>query len=218
VGRLGLIAGSSVRGSDVPEGEWVVINRHGAEGGYVLPHEIDHSSTMRYLVELGCDRVLALSSVGGLIAELGPGTVLCPDDFIALDADTPSSLAGPAAHGVPGFDPGWRGEVVSAIGEAGLDVIDGGTYWQVRGPRLETPAEVRFISAHAEVVGMTVASECVLAAEAGLRYAVVCIVDNHANGVADKELTLLEIERNRDAQRSMVGTMLAAILPRLAAN
>ena len=205
-----------MRASDVPEGEWTVINRHGAEGGYVLPHEIDHAATMRYLVELGCDRVLALSSVGGLIEELGPGAILCPDDFIALDADIPSALDGPAAHLVPGFDPGWRGEILGALTAAGSDAIDGGVYWQVRGPRLETPAEVRLIAAHAEVVGMTVASECVLAAEAGLRYAAICIVDNHANGVADQELTLLEIERNRDAQRGTLATMLAAILPRLA--
>jgi hypothetical protein len=44
------------------------------------------------------------------------------------------------------------------------------------------------------------------------------VVDNHANGVVDTELTLLEIERNRDAHRGAVATMLAAILPRLAAN
>jgi 5'-methylthioadenosine phosphorylase len=201
----------------VPEGDWTVIHRHGPEGGYALPHEIDHAATMRYLVEIGCDRVLALSSVGGLIAELGPGTILCPDDFIALDADTPSSLEGPAAHRVPGFDPGWRGEVISALVASGIDAIDTGTYWQVRGPRLETPAEVRFISPHAEVVGMTVAAECVAAGEAGLRYAAICVVDNHANGVVDTELTLLEIERNRDAHRGTVAAMLAAILPRLSA-
>jgi 5'-methylthioadenosine phosphorylase len=202
----------------VPEGDWTVVNRHGPEGGYVLPHEIDHAATMRYLVELGCDRVLALSSVGGLIPELGPGTILCPDDFIALDSDTPTSLDGPAAHSVPRFDAGWRGEVLSALAAAGIDAINEGVYWQVRGPRLETRAEVRLISAHADVVGMTVASECVLAAEAGLRYAAICIVDNHANGIADTELTLLEIERNRDAQRGAIATMLAAVLPRLAAN
>jgi 5'-methylthioadenosine phosphorylase len=217
VGRLGLIAGSSVRASDVPDGDWIVINRHGPEGGYVLPHEIDHAATTRYLEELGCDRVLALSSVGGLIPELGPGAILVPDDFIALDADTPSSLEGPGAHRVPGFDPGWRGEVLSALTAAGIDAVDTGTYWQVRGPRLETPAEVRLISAYAEVVGMTVAAECVAAGEAGLRYAAICVVDNHANGVADTELTLLEIERNRDAHRGTVAAMLAAILPRLAA-
>jgi 5'-methylthioadenosine phosphorylase len=218
MGRLGLIVGSSVRASDVPQGEWTVINRHGPEGGYALPHEIDHAATMRYLVELGCDRVLALSSVGGLIDELGPGSVLCPDDFIALDADTPSSLDGAAAHAVPGFDPGWRAEVLSALAAAGIDAVDGGTYWQVRGPRLETPAEVRFISAHAEVVGMTVASECVLAREAGLRYAAVCVVDNLANGVSATELSLEEIDRNRAANEGAVATMLAAILPRLAAS
>lgn len=217
MGRLGLIVGSSVRAGDVPAGEWTVINRHGPDGGYVLPHEIDHAATMRYLVELGCDRVLALSSVGGLIEALGPGTILCPDDFIALDADIPSSLEGRAVHRVPGFDPGWRGEVLSALAGAGIDTVDAGTYWQVKGPRLETPAEVRFISAHAEVVGMTVASECVAAGEAGLNYAALCIVDNLANGVADTELTLLEIERNRDAHRGTVATLLAAILPRLTA-
>jgi 5'-methylthioadenosine phosphorylase len=204
-----------VRASDVPEGDWMVINRHGPDGAHVLPHEIDHAATTRYLEEMGCDRVLALSSVGGLIAELGPGTILVPDDFIALDVDTPSSLEGPSAHRVPGFDPGWRGEVLSALAAAGIDAIDSGTYWQARGPRLETPAEVRFIAAHAEVVGMTVGSECVAAGEAGLRYAAICIVDNLANGVADTELTLLEIERNRDAHRGTVATMLAAILPRL---
>jgi 5'-methylthioadenosine phosphorylase len=204
-----------VRASDVPEGDWMVINRHGPDGAHVLPHEIDHAATTRYLEEMGCDRVLALSSVGGLIAELGPGTILVPDDFIALDVNTPSSLEGPSAHRVPGFDPGWRGEVLSALAAAGIDAIDSGTYWQSRGPRLETPAEVRFIAAHAEVVGMTVGSECVAAGEAGLRYAAICMVDNLANGVADTELTLLEIERNRDAHRGTVATMLAAILPRL---
>jgi 5'-methylthioadenosine phosphorylase len=193
----------------------MVINRHGPDGAHVLPHEIDHAATTRYLEEMGCDRVLALSSVGGLIAELGPGTILVPDDFIALDVNTPSSLEGPSAHRVPGFDPGWRGEVLSALAAAGIDAIDSGTYWQARGPRLETPAEVRFIAAHAEVVGMTVGSECVAAGEAGLRYAAICVVDNLANGVAGTELTLLEIERNRDAHRGTVATMLAAILPRL---
>ncbi len=213
-----MIVGSSARAGDVPHGEWTVINRHGPDGGYVLPHEIDHAATMRYLVELGCDRVLALSSVGGLIAELGPGAILCPDDFIALDADIPTSLDGPGAHAVPGLDPGWRGEVLAALTAAGVDAVDGGVYWQVRGPRLETPAEVRLIAAHAEVVGMTMASECVLAGEAGLRYASICIVDNYANGVADTALTLDEIERNRDAHHATLATMLAAILPRLAAN
>ena len=44
---------------------------------------------MRGLREAGCDRVLGIGSVGGLRAQYGPGTFLCPDDFIALDAPVP---------------------------------------------------------------------------------------------------------------------------------
>ena len=51
------------------------------------------------------------------------------------------------------------------------DVEDGGVYWQVAGPRIETAAEVRLIAQHAHVVGMTVASECIVAGELGLPYA-----------------------------------------------
>lgn len=215
MGRLGLIAGSSLAGAVLPEGDWKAVQRHGVEGGYVLPHLIDHAATMRYLVELGCDRVLALSSVGGLISELTPGTMLCPDDFIALDADTPSSLEGPAAHRVPGFDPGWRAAVLAAFDAASVDLIDGGVYWQARGPRLETPAEIGFIADHAEVIGMTVASECVVAGEAGLRYAAVCVVDNLANGIGEDELTLAEIEANRARNRGALIAALSDVLPRL---
>ena len=60
-----------------------IVQRHG-EGGYRLPHEIDHGANLRALAEQGCDRVLAVGSVGSLSAELPVGSLLCPDDFIAL--------------------------------------------------------------------------------------------------------------------------------------
>ena len=68
-------------------------------------------------------------------------------------------------------------------------MVDGGVYWQTNGPRFETPAEVRMLAAHADVVGMTVASECVAANQLGLEYAAVCVVDNLANGIGVETLT-----------------------------
>ena len=51
--------------------------------------------------------------------------------------------------------------------------------------------------------GMTVAAECVLAKEAGLAYAAVCMIDNMANGLDDVGLSLDEFQpgvaSNRDA-------------------
>jgi purine nucleoside phosphorylase len=216
VSRPALIAGSSLRDAGLRADGWTVIQRHGEAAAYVLPHRIDHVANLRGLAEAGCKRVLAIGSVGGLRAELGPGTLVCPDDFIALDSAPITALDGPAAHRVPGFDREWRAEVVAAFAGAGARLGDGGVYWQATGPRLETRAEIRLIAEHAEVIGMTIASECVVAGELGLRYAAICMVDNLANGVGDRELTLGEIEANRAANQSMLLGTLEAALPRLA--
>src|ERR671923_199630 len=84
MGRLALVGGNSIVGVEVPAGDWVVVQRHGEN--YALPHEIDNEANMRRVVEAGCDRVLALGSVGGLKRELGPGTFVCPSDFAELEA------------------------------------------------------------------------------------------------------------------------------------
>ena len=159
---LAVCGGSAVRGLDVLLPDAVYLQRHGADR-YVLPHRIDYLANMRSLVEAGCDRVLALGSVGGLHGDLVPGTFVCPDDFIALDAG-PAAFEDERAHRVAGFDPGWRRRVVVAWrDQVGSEIVDGGAYWQTRGPRLETPAEIRLMAAHAQLVGMTIASECVAA-------------------------------------------------------
>jgi 5'-methylthioadenosine phosphorylase len=214
--RLALIAGSSLRGIGVPDGDWEVLQRHGEAAAYVLPHRIDHVANLRALADAGCDRVLALGSVGGLRRKPGPGTLVCPDDFIALDAAPLTALEGADAHRVPGFDPTWRTEALRAFAAAGGDVHDGGVYWQSSGPRLETPAEIRLAAEHAHVIGMTIASECVVAGELGLRYAAVCVVDNLANGVGESELTLEEIVANRARFADRLAGLLADALPRLA--
>lgn len=213
--RLALVGGGSLRGVEVPAGDHQLLARHGVEG-YVLPHEIDHGANMRALASAGCERVLAIGSVGGLRPELGPGALVCPDDFIALAVAPATALEGPAAHRVPGFDPEWRASVLSAFTGAGAEVRDGGTYWQAQGPRLETPAEIRLIAAHAHVIGMTIAAECVAAGELGLRYAALCVVDNHANGIGEVELTLAEVEGNRAANRERLAGLLTAALGALA--
>jgi 5'-methylthioadenosine phosphorylase len=216
VGSLGLIAGSSLHDAELPDGDWKVIRRHEVAEGYRLPHLINHVTNLRAMKAAGCDRVLAVSSVGGLRVELGPGTLVCPDDFIALDADPLTALEGPAAHRVPRFDAALRGELREALREARIEAVGEGVYWQTRGPRLETPAEIRFIAPHADVIGMTVASECVIAGELGLRYAALCVVDNLANGVGGEDLTLEQIERNRAENRAALVAALGAVLPALA--
>lgn len=212
---LGVCGGSAVRGLDVSLPEVVYLQRH-STGRYVLPHQIDHVANMRSLVEAGCDRVVAVGSVGGLQPELRPGTFVCPVDFIAFGAG-PTALDDESAHSVPGFDLGWRRSVVDAWRDrVGLDLVDGGVYWQARGPRLETRAEIRLMAAHAQVVGMTIGSECVAACDAGLAYAAICVVENLANGVGARELTMEELLAGRTANREAVAQALERLAPALA--
>jgi 5'-methylthioadenosine phosphorylase len=224
MGRLAVILGSNALG---PGGEEIaaaaaehgaaIVQRHGGvEGPYVLPHEIDHAANLRPLLEQGCDRVLAIGSVGSLSTELAVGSLLCPDDFIALQLG-PTIFDDARAHSAPGFDPRWRGEVIEAWRGSGQEPRNGGVYWQTRGPRFETVAEVRLIASHADVVGMTIASECVLAGELGLDYAALCVVDNLANGIGEDELDVAGLEDDRIANAARLRDGLAAVLPRLGA-
>jgi len=204
------VAGTPVAVLDA--GDHVVLQRHGLDR-YTAAHAVDHRSNLRALAELGCDRILGLSSVGGLRPELGVGTFLVPDDFIALHLGL-SYFDDDPGHRVPGFDEGWREGIVKVWSQH-VDMRDGGVYWQTIGPRFETPAEIRLLAAHADVVGMTVASECVLAGELGIAYAAVCMVDNLANGVRATPLTIEEFEAGKAANRERLLTALAAVVPEL---
>lgn len=192
-----------------------IVQRHG-ENAYVLPHEIDHAANLQMLVEQGCDRVLAIGSVGSLSTDLPVGSLLCLDDFIALHLDR-SIFPDERAHSAPGFDAGFRREVLTAWEPSGQELRDGGVYWQAIGPRFETPAEIGLMAAHADVVGMTIASECVLAGELGLAYAAVCAVDNLANGIGPASLSVAELETDRAATALRLRDGLAAVLPQLGA-
>jgi 5'-methylthioadenosine phosphorylase len=221
---LAVILGSSAVG---PGGEGVaaVAERHGAvvlqrhdpggTGKYRLPHAIDHATNLRSLLEAGCKRALAVGSVGSLRPEIGVGSLVCPHDFVALTT-TITSFADARGHAMPGFDPGWRGEVLASWEASGAGPLrDGGVYWQTNGPRFETPAEIGLIAAHADLVGMTLASECIVAGELGLPYAAVCMVDNLANGVAAQPLSPEELERDREANAARLSDALDAALPEL---
>jgi 5'-methylthioadenosine phosphorylase len=200
----------------VAERHAVVLQRHGSADTYILPHRIDHAANLRSLAEAGCDRVLAICSVGSLDADLAVGSFVCPHDFIALQL-TVTIFDDPRGHATAGFDPAWRNEVLAAwqASDAG-PLRDGGVYWQTNGPRFETRAEIGLIAAHADLVGMTLASECIVAGEMGLPFAAVCVVDNLANGIAAQSLSPAELGRQREHNTERLGDDLAAALPELA--
>ncbi|MBV9410180.1 MAG: MTAP family purine nucleoside phosphorylase [Acidimicrobiia bacterium] len=233
MGRLAVAGGHGILGTkfaagatrldvDTPHGSvavldagpYVVLQRHGLDHFTSAP-DINHRAHLRALADLGCDRVLGLASVGSLHREVGVGAFVAPDDFIALHLGI-SFSDDATGHQSPGFDRKWRAAVVDRWSEnSEVPLRDGGVYWQTIGPRFETQAEIRLLATHADLVGMTIASECILAGEVGIAYAAVCVVDNLANGVSDSRLTLEEFYAGAAANRTRLVDALDAVLPEL---
>ena len=179
------------------------IPRHGRDPNrHVLPHRINHPANLKALKDLGADEVIGINSTGSLKKRLKPGSLVVPDDFILLYGG-PTVFETKPVHITPLLHEGLRRKCIEAARRCGMEVIEGGVYWQTRGPRLETRAEIAAISQMADIVGMTMASEAVIAQELGLPYASICSVDNYAHGIGEVKLTIETIlhhaSRNTDA-------------------
>jgi 5'-methylthioadenosine phosphorylase len=224
--RLALLGGHGILGSgwmsDAPRvdidtehgpvavrdsGNVVVLQRHGVDH-FTSASAIDHRAHLRAVEASGCEKILALASVGSLRPDLGVGTMVAPDDFIALHLGL-TFFTDYRGHQVPGFDRAWRVEIIESWRRVTEEqLVDGGVYWQAIGPRFETPAEIRLMARHADLVGMTVASECVLAGELGIPYAAICVVDNLANGLEDAALSIASFESGAANNRArLIGVL-----------
>ena len=191
------------------DGSHLFLQRHGSPP--LPPHRINHRAHMWALNALKANRIVAVNSVGSLKLKIKPATLVLPDDFISL-WDVATIYEDEMKFTVPEMDKELRTDLKSLCTELGIDVIDGGVYVQTRGPRLETRAEVRYLSGLGDIVGMTMASEATVAMESGLPYASLCSVDNYCNGIANIPLTIQEIDINVRRNLSRIESLIHGLL------
>ena len=186
--------------------DMVFIPRHGRNPkAYVLPHLINHQANIQALKDLGVTEIVGINSTGSLKKDLIPGTIVIPDDYIMM-GQAPTVFVNRPVHITPSLNAEVRSRLLDAARTRSVAVTDGGTYWQTPGPRFETKAEIAMMSHFADLVGMTMGSEAVIAQELDLAYASICSIDNYAHGLGDKGLTMDEIVVNaKKSAEAMVG-------------
>jgi 5'-deoxy-5'-methylthioadenosine phosphorylase len=169
----------------------VFVARHGY-GHTLAPHEINYRANVWALKELKVEGVIAVASVGGIRDDLGPGTLVVPDQIIDYSHSRKSTFFEgsemPVIHVdfTQPYTPALRARLLGAAAACGEAVVDGGVYACTQGPRLETAAEIERIARDGgDMVGMTGMPEAVLAREAELAYATLGVVVNHAAGRGD---------------------------------
>ena len=170
-----------------------LILRHGNDpNNHILPHLINHRANLQALKDIGVTEIVGINSTGSLKKNLCPGMIVVPDDFITLTA-TPTIYQNSTVHITPSLNKKVRQKIIKAAKSCSLQVVEKGTYWQTQGPRLETKAEIKMMANFADIVGMTMANEAVIALELDLPYACACSIDNFGNGLLDEPLSMGEI-------------------------
>jgi len=166
----------------------VFLARHGY-GHTIAPHEINYRANLWALKALGVEGVFSVATVGGIRADCGPGTLVVPDQIIDYTHSRKNTFFGGGAAAVVHVDftlpysERLRQRLLQAAAGCGERVFDGAVYACTQGPRLETAAEIERIARDGgDLVGMTGMPEAGLAREAGLEYAALCVVVNHAAG------------------------------------
>jgi 5'-methylthioinosine phosphorylase len=171
--------------------EVVFLARHGY-GHTIPPHEVNYRANIWALKDEKVDGVISVASVGGIRADMRPGTIAIPDQILDYTWGRKFTFfeggEQPVTH-VDFTDPYsavWRARIIAAARACGEPVLDGAVYASTQGPRLETAAEINRLERDgADVVGMTGMPEASLAREAGLQYAAIAVVANFAAGRAD---------------------------------
>jgi len=162
------------------DAELAFLPRHG-RGHRIPPSEVNYRANIAALKMLGATDVLSLSAVGGLRADLPPGTFVVVDQFVDRTVARASTFFGRGlvAH-VSMADPVCTrlgDHLQAALVQRGVPHARGGTYLTIEGPQFSTRAESElYRSWNCSVIGMTNMPEAKLAREAELCYASVAMV------------------------------------------
>ncbi|MES2716280.1 MAG: S-methyl-5'-thioadenosine phosphorylase [Pseudomonadota bacterium] len=187
--------------------------RHG-RGHRLSPSDLNYRANIAALKQLGATDVLSLSAVGGLRADLPPGSFVIADQFIDRTFAREKSFfgAGCVAHVSMAHPvcPRLGGHVQAALAGLGVPHVRGGTYLAMEGPQFSTLAESQlYRSWNCDVIGMTNMPEAKLAREAELCYATVAMVTDFDCWHPQHDDVTVEaivgvLLRNAEAGRSLV--------------
>ncbi len=209
---VGSVAGRSV----------AFLPRHGRDHRFP-PHRVNYRANLWALRALGVRQVLAPSAVGSMLPELGPGSLVVPDQIIDRTWGREHTIFGgddgPVVHvsfGDP-YCPRGRTAVGAAATAAAWPAREGGTLVVINGPRFSSRAESTWhAAAGGHVVGMTGMPEASIARELALCYTTAAVVtDLDAGFESGAGVTHAEVLATFGASVERLKSVLAAAVGRL---
>jgi 5'-methylthioadenosine phosphorylase len=186
--------------------------RHGRDHRHA-PHTINYRANLWALRTLGVRQILGPCAVGSLRRDLGPGSLVIPDQLVDRTTGRAQTYYDTGAVHIAFADPycpHGRAAALKAAAAAGEPAHDGGTMVVISGPRFSTRAESQgYAAAGWSLVNMTGHPEAALARELGLCYTSLALVTDLDAGIdASESVTQQEVfavfERNVERLRALV--------------
>ncbi len=166
--------------------ELYFIQRHGEQGN-LPPHRVNHLGNIHALAVSHVSCVFSIGTVGSMQKTIRPGDFVIPHDFIDTTKSRPVTFYDDQRVHVDmsePFCPSLRTLLLKNCKKIKeVTVHENGVYLVTEGPRLETAAEIQLYSTVADIVGMTLSPEVILAREKGMCFVSLCLVCNMAAGL-----------------------------------
>lgn len=157
--------------------------RHG-KGHRLLPTEVPSRANIAAFKLMGVEKILSFSAVGSLREELAPRDFVIPDQVVDRTRHRPDTFFGEGVVGHVAFADPFANALGAVLHEQlkGLPVRShrGGTLVCMEGPLFSTRAESElYRSWGCDLINMSALPEARLAREAGIEYALVCMVTDY---------------------------------------
>ncbi len=173
---------------------------------------------IRVMQQLGVGHLIVTNAAGGLNSDFQTGDIMCIKDHINLSGANP--LVGPNADdwGVrfpdmtQAYDPQLR-QLATGGAQAAQIRCQTGVYAGLRGPSLETAAEMRFLKTiGCDAVGFSTVQEVICAVHAGMNVLGLSTITNINNPDDPSPATVEEIIAVANLSASAVDTMVTYVV------
>lgn len=214
---------STLRAGEIDGVPVVLLARHGREHT-VPPSQVNYRANIQALKDAGCACILATTAVGSLREEIRRGDLVVPDQFLDFTRQRKMTFFESFAPHQPvhtamadPFDPKLRSILLEELSALGYRHHAAGTLITIEGPRFSTRAESRMFRAWgADIINMSVATEVILAREAGVPYAAVAMSTDYDAWKDDEDPVTWEAIAAVAAENShRVLNLLRRVIPRL---
>lgn len=185
----------------------------------IRPTDVNSRANIFALKKLGVKRILAPSTVGSLREEYKPGDVVFVDQFIDRTTKREQSFyTGPQVCHISMAEPmcpELRASLVKTAREMNTRYHETGTYVCIEGPRFSTKAESKmFRSWGADVIGMTLVPECVLAREAEICYSSIATVTDY-DVWRDHPVSVYEVVKTMNENMEKVKEIITKVISKI---